>query len=60
MKDEVLKFLIDTLIQVFKIAVLVFLYWAAFLLVSGCSLSHEGLFILAALCAHFVNPPAGK
>lgn len=59
-KDEVLKVLINLLILIFKTAVLVFLYWAAFLLVSGRSLSHEGFFILAALCAHFVNPPAGK
>lgn len=57
MKDEVLKFLIDTLILIFKTAVLVFLYWAVFRLLFGRFISDEGLFIIAALCALSVNPP---
>lgn len=57
MKYEVLKSLIDILILIFKTAILVFLYWAVFMLLFGRFMPGEGLFIIAALSALSVNPP---
>lgn len=60
MKNEFLKFLLDTLVLVVKVFVLVLLHLAVFFTVFGHFFSDEGFFIIAVLCAYAVNPPGRK